>query len=89
MVCVFPFVLVITFYLSGMGGPASSIRYRQHSSQDHVTAQVPPLRQSRDTFGLLGLYPPYLKHVLAVFPSDSHTFVICNKHVQWTLNCIK
>ena len=38
---------------------------------------------------LLWLYSPYLKHVLAVFPSDSHTFVMSNKHVQWTLNFIK
>jgi len=36
-----------------MGGPTSSICYRQHSSQDHVTTQAPPLRQSRDTFGRL------------------------------------
>jgi hypothetical protein len=42
---------VITLDLSGMGGPTSSIRYRQHSSWDHVTTQAPPLRQSRDTFG--------------------------------------
>jgi hypothetical protein len=34
-----------------MGGPTSNIRYRQHSSWDHVTTQAPPLRQSRDTFG--------------------------------------
>jgi hypothetical protein len=34
-----------------MGGSTSSIRYRQHSSWDHVTTQAPPLRQSRDTFG--------------------------------------
>jgi hypothetical protein len=34
-----------------MGGPTSSIGYRQHSSWDHVTTQAPPLRQSRDTFG--------------------------------------
>jgi len=34
-----------------MGGPTGSIGYRQHSSQDHVTTQVPPLRQSSDTFG--------------------------------------
>ena len=45
------FVWVITLDLSGMGGPTSSIRYRQHSSQDHVTTQAPPLRQSWDTFG--------------------------------------
>jgi hypothetical protein len=30
------FVWVITFEVSGMGGPTSSIRYRQHSSWDHV-----------------------------------------------------
>jgi hypothetical protein len=30
----------------GMGGPTSSISYRQRSSQDHVTTQAPPLRQS-------------------------------------------
>jgi len=33
-----------------MGGPTGSIRYRQHSSQDHVTTQAPPPCQSRDTF---------------------------------------
>jgi hypothetical protein len=33
------FVWVITLDLSGMGGPAGSIRYRQHSSQDHVNAR--------------------------------------------------
>jgi hypothetical protein len=45
------FVWVITLDLSGMGGSTNSIRYRQHSSWDHVTTQAPPLRQSRDTFG--------------------------------------
>ena len=45
------FVWVITLDLSGMGGPTSSIRYRQHSSQDHVTTQTPPQRQSKDIFG--------------------------------------
>jgi hypothetical protein len=34
-----------------MGSPTSSVRYRQHSSWDHVTTQAPPLRQSRYTFG--------------------------------------
>jgi hypothetical protein len=34
-----------------MGGPTSSIRYRQRSSCDRVTTQATPLRQSRDTFG--------------------------------------
>ena len=42
------FVWVITLDLSGMGGPAGSIR--QRSSQIHLTTQAPPLRQSRDTF---------------------------------------
>jgi hypothetical protein len=32
-----------------MGSPTSSIRYRQHSSWDHVTTQAPPPRQIRDT----------------------------------------
>ena len=45
------FVWVITLDLSGMGDPTSSLRYHQHSSQDHVTNQAPPLLQSRDTFG--------------------------------------
>ena len=40
---------VITFELSGMGGPTSSIRYRQHSSQEHVTAHAPPLRGVANT----------------------------------------
>ena len=35
------FVWVITIDLSGMGGPSSSICYRPHSSQDHVTTQAP------------------------------------------------
>jgi hypothetical protein len=30
---------------------ACSICYCQHSSQDHLTTQAPPLHQSRDTFG--------------------------------------
>ena len=45
------FVWVITLDLSGLGGPTSSIRYRQHSSRDHVTTLAPPLRQSWDTLG--------------------------------------
>jgi hypothetical protein len=45
------FVWVITLDLSGMGGPTSSICYRQHSYWDRVTTQAPPLRQGRDTFG--------------------------------------
>jgi len=45
------FVWVITLDLSIMGGPTSSIRYRQHSPRAHMTTQAPPLRQSRDTFG--------------------------------------
>jgi len=45
------FVWVITVNLSGMGGPTSTIRYRQHSSWVHMTTQAPPVRQSCDTFG--------------------------------------
>jgi hypothetical protein len=48
---VYLFVRVIILDLSSMGGPTSSIRYRQHSSWDHVTTQAPPLRQIRDNFG--------------------------------------
>ena len=52
------FVWVITLDLYGMGGPTGSIRYRQHSSQDHVATQAPPLRQSRDNFGGVPLVLP-------------------------------
>jgi hypothetical protein len=45
------FVWVIILDLSGMGGPTSSVSYRQHSSRVHVTTQAPPLRQSTDTIG--------------------------------------
>jgi hypothetical protein len=45
------FVWVITLDLFGMGGPTSSIRYRQHSSRDHTNIQAPPLHQIRNTFG--------------------------------------
>ena len=48
------FVWVITFDLSGRGGPTSSICYCQHSSQDHVTTQATPLHQSMDTFKVEG-----------------------------------
>jgi hypothetical protein len=55
------FVWVITLDLSGMGGPTSSICYRQHtrSSWDHVTTQAPPLRQGRDTFGFGSIVVAY------------------------------
>jgi hypothetical protein len=44
-----------------MRGPTSSICYRQHSSQVHMTTQAPPLRQSRDTFGgTTGKIVPYV-----------------------------
>jgi hypothetical protein len=33
------------------GRPCQLLRYRRHSSQDHMTTQAPPLRQSRDTYG--------------------------------------
>jgi hypothetical protein len=52
------FVWVITLDLSGMVGPTSSLRYRQHSSWDHVITQAPPLRRSKDIFG--GLQLPLL-----------------------------
>jgi hypothetical protein len=57
-----PFCLGHTLDLSGMGGPTSSISYRQHSSWDRVTTQAPPLRQSRDTFG--GNYLPYPTEII-------------------------
>ena len=44
------FVWVIALDLCDMGGPTSSVRYRQHSSWVHMNMQAPPLRQSRDTF---------------------------------------
>ena len=47
----FLFVWVITLELSGMGGPTSSIRYRQHSSRVHMTTQAPPQRRSSDAYG--------------------------------------
>jgi hypothetical protein len=56
------FVSVITLDLSGMGGPTSSISYRQHSSQDHVTIQFPPLCQSSDTFEGGGVWSSNLKN---------------------------
>ena len=31
--------------------PHLVLSYRQHRSQDHLTTQAPPLRQSRDNFG--------------------------------------
>ena len=40
-----PFCLGHHLDLSGMRGPTSSICYRQHSSQEHVTTQAPPLHQ--------------------------------------------
>jgi hypothetical protein len=47
-----------------MGGPTSSIRYRHHSSWDHVTTQAPPLHQSRDTFGGGGGAVIKLRHLI-------------------------
>jgi hypothetical protein len=32
------------------------LRYRRHSSRDHMTTQAPPLRQSRDTYGGGGFF---------------------------------
>jgi hypothetical protein len=33
------------------GRPYQKLRYRQHSSQNHMTTRAPALRQSRDTYG--------------------------------------
>jgi hypothetical protein len=57
-----------------MGGPTSSICYRQHSSLDHVTTQAPPLRQSRDTFrGILPLdIHPNSQHAVLSLGNTSH-----------------
>jgi hypothetical protein len=55
-----------------MGGPTGSIRYHQHSSQDHVTIQAPPLRQSRDTYG--GMHNLY---TLKTLKSHIKTLNIC------------
>jgi hypothetical protein len=49
-----------------MGGPTSSISYRQHSSWDHVTTQAPPLRQS--TFVSQRLVHPFQVCLLHVNP---------------------
>jgi hypothetical protein len=51
-----------------MGGPTSSLCYRQHSSRDHVTTQAPPLRQSSDTFGGIRkvLYEQYHTSALSI-----------------------
>jgi hypothetical protein len=56
-----------------MGGPTSSIRYRQHSSLDHVTTQAPPLHQSRDTFGGILIY--WLTYVCDDYVRISGAFV--------------
>jgi hypothetical protein len=51
--------------ISGSGSSSSSstgmstaegICYRQHGSQDYVTTQAPPLRQSRNTFDGIYIY---------------------------------
>jgi hypothetical protein len=39
------------FDLSRMGGPTSSLNYHQHSSQDHMTTQAPPLQKSNNGGG--------------------------------------
>ena len=57
-------VWVITLDLSGMGGPTSSVHYRQHSSRDHVITQAPPLRQ---TFGGMYEYLRYIKYCYYVY----------------------
>jgi len=70
------FVWVIILDLSGMGGPTSSMRYRQHSSRGHKTTQAPPLRQSRDTVGrnyryycLKKYWPFYMNHHVCKYRS--------------------
>jgi hypothetical protein len=67
-----PFCRVITLDLSGMGGPTSSIGYRQHSSWDHVTTQAPPLRQSRDVINDLQFFD-ILAKPLAMGQASSFT----------------
>jgi hypothetical protein len=52
----YPYIVwVITFDLFDIGGPTSRIRYRQHSSRDHMTTHAQPLRQSRDPSGGTGM----------------------------------
>jgi hypothetical protein len=45
------FVWIVTFDLSGMGDPTSGYATASIGSQDHMTTQALPLRQSRDTYG--------------------------------------
>ena len=77
------FVWVITLDLSGMGGPTSCICYCQHSSQDHVTTQAPPLHQQCSQTQSK-VYPQY--HRPSVTPTSikilqkTHTHLHFNKH---------
>ena len=59
--------IVIAFYVFGMGGPTSNIRYFQHSSLDHLTTQATPMRQSRVTFGEILLHRPTKMLTLCAF----------------------
>jgi len=60
-----------------MGDPTSSLRYHQHSSQDHVTTQAPPLLQSRDTFG--GVHNNDIEHKYETVFLGLHL----NENIQW------
>jgi hypothetical protein len=46
-----PFCLDHQFWHVLHGRPYQQLRYRRHSSQDHMATKAPPLRQSRDTHG--------------------------------------
>jgi hypothetical protein len=76
---IFLSVWVITFDISGMGGPASKKRCRQHSLQDHLNTQAVPLRKRMESFGwvcmykyLYNMYYIYIYVVLSkIFRTDS------------------
>jgi hypothetical protein len=55
------FFWVITLHLSGMGGHTSSIRYRQHSSRDHVTTH------NTHCCATVGLPPPKFSHLMVSY----------------------
>jgi hypothetical protein len=48
---IIPFCLGHHFWPVRHGRLYQQLRYRRHSSQDHMTTQAPPLRQSRNTYG--------------------------------------
>jgi hypothetical protein len=49
-----PFCLDHHFWSVQHGRPYQQLDYRQHSSQDHMTTQAPPLLQSSDMYGGVG-----------------------------------